>query len=276
MYSDRTTTQIPASADRYGAPTPMFSVLGPLEVRMGGQDYAPTAPKILQLLGLLLMHPGRIVQTDSIIEELWPEQPPRSVRTTMQTYVYQLRRCMEKNRLADNGDEMLATKPPGYVLRIEAGQTDVFAFSRHCRNGRGMMAEQRHEDAVQEFRAGLALWSGPPLANVNCGPVLSAYAVDLQEQHRSAQRLRIAAEIDAGLHQELVGELRSLVSANPFDESLYGQLMRVLSRSGRRFEALATFRDLRARLNEDLGLDPSPELQRLHQDLLEASEQAAA
>lgn len=245
-----------------------FTLLGQLEVLKDGIDCAPRAPKILQLLAMLLLRAGSVVQTDSIIHELWSDYPPRSFRTTMHTYVYQLRRCIERNGLAVDGDEVLVTKPPGYALRINPAQVDVFVFRRLCQYGKQSLANNCYKDAAHSFRSALSLWSGPPMANVNCGSVLSAYAVELQEQRRNAHHLRIQAEIDGGMSRELIGELRSLVTTNPHDEGLHGQLMHVLSRSGRRVDALAAYRKLREKLNEELGVEPCGELQKLHCELL--------
>src|SRR3982074_1371494 len=105
-----------------------FTLLGPLAMLRDGTDHAPTTPKVLQLLALLVMRPGKIVHIDSIVQELWADNPPRSVRTTMHTYVYQLRRCIEQNELAPLGETMLVTKAPGYLLRIDPAQVDVCTF----------------------------------------------------------------------------------------------------------------------------------------------------
>jgi DNA-binding SARP family transcriptional activator len=247
-----------------------FTLLGPLQVIKDGRDCAPTAPKVLQLLALLLMRAGRLVHTDSIIHELWYDGPPASVRTTLQTYVYKLRKCIQQNDLAIVTGNGLVTKPPGYILQVEPAQIDVLNFQELCRQGREALACRQYEQAAALFQSALALWSGPPMANVNCGPVLSPYGVDLQEQKRNALHLRIEAEIEAGTHRDVIGELRLLVAANPLDEELHGLLMRVLARSGRRLEAMSLYRDLRANLQEELGLEPCEELQRLHNDLLSA------
>ncbi|SFT36077.1 DNA-binding transcriptional activator of the SARP family [Actinopolyspora lacussalsi subsp. righensis] len=244
-----------------------FTLLGPLEVLKHGEDHAPTAPKPLQLLAMLLMRPGKVVHTDSIVHELWGDEPPRSARTTMQTYVYQLRRWLEKSDLTSE-NAVLATKPPGYVLQVEPAQTDLFTFQHLRRQGEALMESGSYSEAVDSLRSALSLWSGPPLANINCGPVLTAYAVNLQEQQHNTRYLRIQAEIEAGMHRDLIAELRSLVTMNPLDEELHEQLMRVLSRSGRRLEALAMYRELHRKLNEELALEPSDELQRLHRELL--------
>ncbi|HXV92091.1 MAG TPA: AfsR/SARP family transcriptional regulator [Pseudonocardia sp.] len=249
-----------------------FRLLGQLEILKDDVDHAPTAPKILQLVGLLLMSPGRVVHVDSIVEELWADEPPRSVRTTMQTYVYHLRRCLEHNLLVDNAEQMLSTRNRGYVLRIHPSQVDVFTFQRLCREGQQLLDAHRHHDAARTFRSALDLWSGPPMANINCGPVLSAFAVNLQEQRRHAQHLRIEAEIEDGAGRGLIGELHSLAAANRLDEVLHGQLIRVLARSGRRSDAMSVYRDLHGRLTTELGIEPSDELQALHMWLLSIGE----
>lgn len=245
-----------------------FTLLGPLEVVKDGVDHSPTAPKVLQLLAMLVVNPGRVVPVDAIVDELWGSRPPRSVRTTMQTYVYHLRRCIEQNGLAEDAETMLATRPRGYVLQIAPEQVDVEHFRVLARDGRTQVAAGHHAEAASRFTRALDLWAGPPLANVDCGPVLTRHVIDLQEQLRDVRHLRIEAEIACGAHRELVGELRSLTAADSLDEDLHGQLIRVLARSGRRSEAMTTYRQLRARLVDELGVEPSGELQNLHLDLL--------
>jgi DNA-binding SARP family transcriptional activator len=249
-----------------------FSVLGPLEVLKDGVDHAPRTPKILQLLAMLVVQPGKVVHVDSIINELWANDPPRSVRKTMHTYVHHLRKSFEHNGLVPDAEDILITKPPGYLFRIEPSQVDVFAFQRMNWQGRELLRDGNYVDAAHSFRTALDLWSGPPMANVQCGPVLSAYSVELLEQRRSALHMRIEAEIRSGMHRDLIGELRSLVAGNPLDEGLHGQLMRVLGRSGRRSDAMASYRQLRARLNDELGVEPCDELQLLHRELLTEGE----
>jgi DNA-binding SARP family transcriptional activator len=248
-----------------------FTLLGQLQVVKDGADHAPTAPKVLQLMGLLLMRPGSVVHNDTIVDELWAGRPPRSVRSTMQTYVYHLRKCIEQRGLAADPEAMLATRLPGYVLNVTPEQVDVFTFGELCQKGRALVAVGRHAEAAAAFRAALSLWSGPPLANVACGPVLSRYVVDLEEQRRNANHLRIESEIACGAHRELIGELRSSTAADRLDEMLHGQLMRVLAHSGRRSEAMTAFRELRTRLVDELGVEPCSELQNLYLDLLTGS-----
>ena len=250
------------------SPAPRFSLLGPVEVRKDDRDHAPTAPKLLQLLALLLTRPGRLVHTDSIIHEVWSEEPPWNVRTGVQTLVDQLRRCIEDSGLAPSGRRVLVTRPPGYVLRVEPHHIDVVVFRQLVLQGREAFHARQYEEAARLLRSGLALWSGAPMANVPCGPVLSAYVVELQEQQRTARYLCIQAEIEAGRGQDLIGELRALVASDPLDEGPHAQLMQVLGDAGRRSEALALYRQLRERLIDELGLEPCESLQRLHYELL--------
>ncbi|SNR31658.1 transcriptional activator domain-containing protein [Haloechinothrix alba] len=158
------------------------------------------------------------------------------------------------------------------MFTVDPARIDVFTFRQLFQEGRDLLERDHYSAAARSLRAALSLWTGPPMANVNCGPVLSSYAVDLQEQRRAAQHLRIQAELQAGSHRELIGELRALVGVEPCEEAMHGQLMRVLSLSGRRSDALATYRKLRTVLNEELGVEPCEELQRLHHELLSAGD----
>jgi DNA-binding SARP family transcriptional activator len=248
-----------------------FKLLGPLEVLKDDRDCAPTAPKVLQLLGMLLLQAGTAVHSDAIIEELWAGAPPRSMRTTMQTYVYQLRKSFEANRLTPDAESLLITKPPGYLLRVRPEQVDVVVFQQLRQRGRDLMRQGAYAEAAHTFRTALSLWTGSPLANVQCGPVLAAYAIELQEQWRTVQHLRLQAELESGMHRDVIGELRHLVSDNPFDEGLHALLMKALSASGRRSDALAAYRTLRAVLIEEMGVEPCAELQRIHTELLTAA-----
>ncbi len=245
-----------------------FNLLGKVEIRRGTKAYGPTAPKLLQTLALLLTEAGMVVQSESLINELWDERPPASAQRTMQTYVYQLRKLLKDNNLVDRPERVLRTEAPGYLLAIDRSQVDGFHFDQLSDRGRAELADGRFEQAARSLRSALGLWSGPPLANVECGPLLSAYAVNLQERRREVHSLRIQAEMEAGMHRELIGELRALTTANPLDEHLHAQLIRVLDRSGRRGEALYAYHGLRDGLLKELGVEPCSELQQLHLDML--------
>ncbi|WP_329044017.1 AfsR/SARP family transcriptional regulator [Amycolatopsis sp. NBC_01488] len=258
MYSEQ-------QPDRGGV---RFTVLGPLEVLRDGVDYAPSAPKVLSLLAVLVMRPGKMVHIDTLIRELWSDHPPRTVRTTLHTYVYHLRRCIVQNGLAADAEAMLVTKQSGYTFHIDPSQVDTHRFARLQQAGHEHQDAGDQAAAADAYRAALDVWSGTPFTNVQCGPVLSAYRTELLEQRRGVLHLRIEAEILSGRHRELIGELRSLTTGSPLDEALHGQLMRALGRSGRRSDAMAVYRMLRTRLAGELGVEPCDDLQLLHRELI--------
>jgi SARP family transcriptional regulator, regulator of embCAB operon len=253
------------------ATAPRFSLLGPLQIRKDDRDHAPTAPELRQLLALLLMRPGHLVHPEVVVHEIWPEQaPPQGVRTGVHTLVRQLRECIDATCPGASGRHLLAVRPTGYLLRVEPDRIDTVVFRQLAGQGRKAFHARQFEPAARLLRSALALWSGPPLADVPCGPVLSAYRAELREQLRTTRYLRIQAEIEAGRAEELIGELRALVAADPLDEGAHAQLMQVLGSVGRRAEALALYRQLRERLVEELGLEPCETLQQLRHDVLRA------
>lgn len=250
---------------------PRFGLLGPVQVRTDDRDHTPTAPKLRQLLALLMTRSGHTLHSDAIVHELWArEAPPRNVRSCVQTLAYQLRRCLADAGPAASGRHVLAVRPPGYVLRVQPHQLDLVVFHQLVRQGQEAFHAGHFEHAARLLRSGLGLWSGDPMSNVRCGPVLSSYALELLEHRRSARYLRIQAEIEAGRAEELIGELRGLVAADPLDEGTHAQLMQVLGRVGRRSEALALYRQLRERLIDELGLEPSETVEYRRRDVLRA------
>jgi len=138
------------------------------------------------------------------------------------------------------------------------------------------MAGGRPDLGSKALRRALALWRGPALADVTLGRALEAHVIHLEEQRIRALELRIQADMELGLHRELVGELRFLVATNPLNEWFHRQLIWTLGHCGRRSEALQAYQQLRRTLNEELGLDPSPDLQRLHQEVLSVGHPEAA
>jgi DNA-binding SARP family transcriptional activator len=268
MYSTKNladgTVMVPDRPEQASGIDTGFTVLGPLALVRDGVDYAPTTPKLLQLLALLVLRPGKMVHADAIAQELWAGKPPRTMRTTMHTYVYHLRRCLDEHGLGS----LLETKAPGYVFRIDPAQVDVFRFGQLHQEGQELLREEQYAAAVERFRSALDVWNGPPLANVPSGPMLLPYTVELLEQRRTTMHMLFEAEIASGHHRELIGELRAVTAGNPLDEALHGQLMRVLGRSGRRSDAMLVYRTLRKRLSEELGVEPCADLQILHHDLI--------
>jgi DNA-binding SARP family transcriptional activator len=226
------------------------------------------APKARQVLALLLLRANHVVSISALVEELWGEQPPASAVTTAQTYVYQLRKMFERSGYRGAEHEPLATRPPGYLLRVRQDQLDVDVFVRLVQQGRLLLQSNRFSEAADRLRRALELWRGSALANVAQGPLLRGYVADLEEQRMRAVELRIQATAALGGYRELIGELRILVSQYPLNEWLHSQLIVALHAAGRRGEALQAYHHVREILTDQLGLDPSPALRRLHHEVL--------
>ena len=249
-----------------------FSLLGPFRMLADGRDLAPTAPKLRQMLAVLLLRAGEVTPNESIEEELWPGGPPSSAQSTVQNYVYQLRSLLRQAGVGRPEELLVTTQRLGYTLFVRPEQVDAHRFQAGYGRARFLMGERRFAEAAAELRHALALWSGPPLAGVRRGPFLSGVEICLQELRRNARILRVQAEIEAGHHvelaDELIAELRSLIGANPLDEVVHAQLIRVLHDSGRRGDAQRAYRTLCANLDRHLGLEPGAELRRLHRELV--------
>ncbi|SBT42866.1 DNA-binding transcriptional activator of the SARP family [Micromonospora auratinigra] len=245
-----------------------FNILGALEVKHEGNICTPTAPKVQWVLALLLCRANQIVSIGSLTEELWGTEPPRSAVTTTQTYIYQLRKKFEREGIAARPEERLETRPPGYLLRVGDAELDADRFERQVERGRELLAQGRADVAADLLRDALAMWRGPALANVPVGRLLEGHVAHLEESRVRALELRIEADIALGRHRELIPELRLLVAAYPLNEWMHGELIQALHRAGRRGEALQAYQNLRDILNEELGLDPSPELQRMQREVL--------
>jgi DNA-binding SARP family transcriptional activator len=253
-----------------------YRILGTFEVVDGNRICTPTAPKLRRVLALLLLHANNVVTTQSLIEELWADEPPRSALTTVQTYIYQLRKilelreapaCHQAQRVQES---ILLTKPLGYLLRVQPGELDLSRFGQLVQHGQQALDSGDIECASTALRKALALWRRPALADIETGPLLAAQTAALEEQRMNALELAIEADLRLGRHRELIGELKSLVIEHQLHEWFHAQLMLALHRSGRRAEALEVYQRLRRVLNQELGLEPSSELQRRQRAVLTA------
>jgi DNA-binding SARP family transcriptional activator/streptogramin lyase len=237
-----------------------FRILGPLEVRENGRALAIGAGKQRALLALLLLDAGDVVSTDRLIDNLWGERPPASALNSVHIYVSQLRKVL--------GEDCLITRGHGYLLALEPEQVDLGRFERLLGKGRELLASGEAKRASDALRAALALWRGPPLADLASEPFAQGEIARLEELRLAALEERIEADLALGRHAELVPELEALVRAHPLRERLRAQLMLVLYRSGRQAEALETYRRARVTLVEEVGLEPGRTLQELERAIL--------
>jgi predicted ATPase/DNA-binding SARP family transcriptional activator len=223
-----------------------FRLLGPLEV-VGddGSTVALGGPRPRALLTLLLLNANEVVSIDRLLDGIWGEKPPPTRQSALQVHVHSLRKAL--------GPDRIVTRAPGYLLRVHEGELDVDRFERLVADG--------------SLREALALWRGPALADVAYESFAQAEAARLEESRLAALEASISADLEAGRHDALVGELDALVGAHPHHERLRAHHMLALYRSGRQADALESFQAARAALRE-LGLDPSSELRVLQQAIL--------
>lgn len=239
-----------------------FNILGSLEIIQNGRSITPSPPKVRCVLALLVVRANQIVHPDSLIAELWGGTPPKSAMTTLQTYVYHLRRMFAEQGLCPGGEELLVTRAPGYVLRMPKDALDSEVFEQLAAEGQSHLERGCAAQAAPLLREALAMWSGPVLSNVTRGTALEGHTVLLEERRIHTLQLRIQADLEMGRHREIVGELRSLTAAYPLDEWFSSRLITTLVHSGRRSEALNAYHRVRTQLRDELGLDPSPDLER--------------
>ncbi|MUT93965.1 AfsR/SARP family transcriptional regulator [Streptomyces sp. Z38] len=253
-----------------------IGILGSLAVGERGVSITPTAPKPRQVLALLALHADQVVTVGTLTEELWGAAPPRSARPTLQTYILQLREHIAcALRQGEGGGagqrcakDVLLTVPGGYLLKGGQGASDLRDFERLAGLGYRAMDAGDYAGAAARLSEALELWTGPALADVHAGIHLATEIRRLEESRLCALDQRIEADLRLGRHRELLAELTVLVSRYPTHESLCGQYMLALHRSGRRGEALNAYRQLRARLVRSLGLEPSAALAKLQRSIL--------
>lgn len=245
-----------------------FNLMGPLEVTRDGQAITPTAAKPRQVLSMLAINAGAMVSAEQLIDDLWPEGPPKSAKTTVQTYVYHLRKILSQSRKTSWENNFLITRPAGYVLAVPEENVDVFRFQNLMTSGRRALHQDDLSRASDLLREALALWRGPMIEDVAAGPRLQGHIAFLEEQRIEALALRIKIDLQTGRHQEIIGELRWLSQTHHLHEWIHLDLMQALHRSGRRGEALDAYQKLRLLLGEELGLEPSVDAKELQQRIL--------
>ncbi|WP_328840525.1 AfsR/SARP family transcriptional regulator [Streptomyces europaeiscabiei] len=246
-----------------------WRTLGSVRASADGHDVTPSAPKVRQVLALLLARRNTVVPLAALTAELWPGRPPRSATATVQTYAYQLRKALHGGDAPGSGEEgPLVTHAHGYLLRVGPGECDAEEFALLTGRARAALADDDPSGAAALVERALLLWDGPPFADVPQGPALHGHVLRLEELHLQAEELRVAVGLRLGRHRELVGELKELACAHPLHEWFQGSLIIALERCGRRSEALDVYQRLRAMLRDELGLDPSPGLQHLRQHVL--------
>jgi predicted ATPase/DNA-binding SARP family transcriptional activator len=232
-----------------------IGVLGPLEVRVGfGEPVEVVGPRLRTLLIRLALDPDRVVLASQLVDAVWDEDPPAGAANALQSLVSRLRRLLP---------EVVETHPAGYRLALDPDAVDAVRFQSLAAAGRRELARDPRQ-AGETLRKALALWRGPALADAAGARFAAATVARLEELRLGALEDRIDADLATGGHDAVLAELDELVTAHPLRERLCGQLMRALAAAGRQADALAAYQRLRERLAEELGIDPSAELQAVH------------
>ncbi len=235
-------------------------LLGPVEARAGGAAVQLGGRRQVALLALLAVRPGRAVPASELIEELWHGAPPTSAETTLRSYVSRLRQAL--------GRGAITAQSGGYALALPAELLDAHRFEQLLRDGREALARGAAGLASDRLHAALGLWRGRALADVSEEGALRNEALRLDELRLVCLEERIEADLALGRHAELVPELRSLVQSEPLRERLWQQLVLALYRSERQADALAAYREARALLKRELGIEPGEPLRELERAVL--------
>jgi DNA-binding SARP family transcriptional activator len=237
-----------------------FRILGPLEVCDEGAEISVGGPKLGALLAVLLLHPNEVVPADRLIDELWGEESPEHAAAGLRVHVSRLRKVLPA--------DVLVTRPPGYLIRVGRDELDLHRFERLVEEARALSTRGQAAEASDRLREALSLWRGPALADFAYESFAQAAIARLEEIRLAALELRIDADLKCGRHHELVGELEAAVNEHPVRERLTSHLMTALYRSGRQAEALDAYGNVRRALVDELGLEPTTELQELQRAIL--------
>jgi DNA-binding SARP family transcriptional activator len=233
-----------------------FRILGPVEVERDDGLVALGGQKQRALLAYLLVHANELVPAERLVAEIWGEPAPRTATSSLQNFVAQLRKLL--------GDGVLVTRAPGYVLQIDRDQLDAARFERLVAEARAAPAETR----THLLRQALALWRGPPLADLPYETFAQTEIRRLEDGWLGAIEDRLEAELELGEHAAATPELERLVAAHPLRERLYRLLMVALYRAGNQAAALDVYQSARRALGDELGIEPGPALRQLHGAIL--------
>ncbi|MEU8799058.1 BTAD domain-containing putative transcriptional regulator [Spirillospora sp. NPDC048819] len=251
---------------------PVFRLFGPLEVADGsGHALDLGTRKQRALVAMLALEPGRVVSLDRLIDELWAGEPPAQATRTLQAYIAHLRKVLEPGRAPRTPPSVLLTREPGYQLAVPPGRIDLWRFTAWVDEGREALARDAYTEAVETLDRALGLWRGDPLGEFADQEFARPAAARLTELRAAALEDRFDARLALGEAASLVPGLEALVEDGPYRERAWSLLVLALYRAGRQADALAALRRVKARLSDDLGLRPGPELQELERAVFEQS-----
>ncbi|MEH0841315.1 AfsR/SARP family transcriptional regulator [Micromonospora sp. CPCC 205711] len=246
-----------------------FRLLGPLTVDGSAHPLRLDGKRPRAVLAFLLMETGALLRVEQIIDAVWGESPPRTVRTQVHAQISVVRRW-----LRGLPDVRIVTHATGYALKVDPSDIDVGVFRRLARQGRTLAGTGQPVAAAEAYRAALQLHVGPPLGDIDA-PFARATAARLADERLSVLSDLMSLDLAAGRHHELIPVLSTLVERHPLHEPLWCHLLVALHRAGRRGEAIGCYHRARLLLREELGVEPGPELSGTYRSLLAADPVAA-
>ena len=236
-----------------------YRVLGPLTAVRGSDFCALGGVRQQMVLAVLLANCNRFVSQDALIDAVWDGRPPTAARTSLHTYISNLRRVLGNDQIGHSGH--------GYQVEADEKTFDALQFERLAGNGHALRT-MNPIFAAAVLEEALKLWRGPPYGDLGGHAALAFDVNRLDELRLSVEEDRIESLLVIGEHDLVIGRLQVLTREHPFRERFVAQLMLALYRSGRQADALHVFRDCRLRFGEELGIDPSDELWRLEEQIL--------
>ncbi|MQY10076.1 hypothetical protein SRB5_01800 [Streptomyces sp. RB5] len=241
-----------------------FRILGPLLVTNSDQHIEISGIRRRKLLATLLLQSGRLVSLDRLTDAIWDDEPPSSAHGQVRICVSGLRRLLRTRER----HSLIETHPSSYRIQPRDDDAlDLFTFEDLVAEGRALLRDDRLERAEQVLKSALGLWRGPVAADLD-SRTLEALAVKHNDNRLTVSEEYFDVALRLGRHHQIMGDLAGFVVENPFRERAIAQLMLALFRLGRTAEALETFRAVRRRFAEDLGIEPAAELHTLHQSIL--------
>ncbi|MFI9583645.1 AfsR/SARP family transcriptional regulator BagI/FevR [Streptomyces sp. NPDC052236] len=242
----------------------VFRILGPLLVTNGDEQIEISGIRRQKLLAALLLQANQVVPLGRLVDAMWDEKPPESADGQIRICVSGLRRLLRGRER----DSVIETHPSCYRIRVHDDEAlDLFQFEKLVAQGRAMVRDNQLERAEALLKSALALWRGPVAAGLDSRALLSL-VVKLNEDRLTVREEYFDVALKLGRHQQIIGDLTGFVTENPFRERACAQLMLALYHSGRQADALETFRAVRMRFSEDLGIEPAQDLHVLHQSIL--------
>ncbi len=242
-----------------------FGILGPVEVRLAGQLVEVPGASQRVLLARLLLDADRLISREQLLADLWVS-PPSTGLSALYQRIAQLRQALEQ---AGAGRDVVQTRGTGYIIELGAHRLDLHRFEDAAGDADEALAAGRHADAAASLREALELWRGSPLAEFPEAPFAAAAGARLEESRLAALEKRLDADLALGHHLNVVGELEALAAEHPFREGFTAKLMLALYRAGRQADALEAYQDVRQVLVEELGVEPTAELQHLERAILQ-------